>query len=115
MSRELRVGASKVCINPAPDMYPIPNRISDFGLEPMQQWEPYDDMNCRAIAIDTGWARLMFLSFELSGAPEFPDYPETIAAETGFPADNIFITGTHNHTARKSTQLKNRKPGSAGR
>ena len=99
MSRELRVGASKVCINPAPDMYPIPNRISDFGLEPMQQWEPYDDMNCRAIAIDTGWARLMFLSFELSGAPEFPDYPETIAAETGFPADNIFITGTHNHTA----------------
>lgn len=95
----LRVGAAKVCINPAPDMYPIPNWITDFGLEPMQQMEPYDDMNCRAIAIDTGKDRLMFLTFELAGAPEFPNYPEDVAKACGFPADMIFIMGTHNHSA----------------
>lgn len=96
---ELKVGAAKRCINPTPDMYPIPNKISDFGLEPMSQEAPYDDMDCRAIAVDTGKAKLLFLTFELSGAPEFPNYPEDIARETGFPEDMVFIMGTHNHSA----------------
>lgn len=95
----LRAGAGKVCINPTPDMYPIPGYITDFGLEPMQQIEPYDDMNCRAIAVDTGHVKLLFLTFELGGAPEFPNYPETISDATGVPADMIFIMGTHNHSA----------------
>lgn len=94
-----RVGAAKVCINPTPDMYPIPNQMSDFGLEPMNQEEPYDDMNCRAIAIDNGGDQLLFLSFELSGAPDYPHYPEDISAATGVPSELIFITGTHNHSA----------------
>lgn len=96
---ELKVGAAKVCINPTEDMYPIPNRMADFGLEEMSQEEPYDDMNCRAIAIDNGKDRLLFLTFELAGAPDFPDYPEDIAKASGFPKDMIFIMGTHNHSA----------------
>lgn len=96
---KLKAGAAKVCINPTPDMYPIPNRISDFGLEPMCQAAPYDDMNCRAIAIDTGKEKVMFLTFELAGAPDYPHYREDIAAATGFKADLIFIFGTHNHSA----------------
>ncbi|MBD5393158.1 MAG: hypothetical protein HDR71_02580 [Lachnospiraceae bacterium] len=96
---ELKVGAAKVSINPAPEMYPIPNRISDFGLEPMSQEAAYDDMDCRAIAIETGKTKLMFLTFELAGAPDYPHYPEDISAATGFPSDLIFIMGTHNHSA----------------
>lgn len=95
----LKVGAAKVSINPTPDMYPIPNRISDFGLEPMRQEGVYDEMNCRAIAIDNGTEKIMLLTYELAGAPDFPDYPQTISDATGFPADMIFIMGTHNHTA----------------
>ncbi len=94
-----QAGAAKVSINPTPDMYPIPNRVADFGLEPMSQEAAYDEMNCRAIALDTGKSRLLFLTFELAGAPDFPQYPEDIAKETGVPADQIFIMGTHNHSA----------------
>ncbi|MCC8045952.1 MAG: neutral/alkaline non-lysosomal ceramidase N-terminal domain-containing protein [Clostridiales bacterium] len=104
---ELKVGAAKLCINPTADMYPIPNKMTDFGLEPMSQEAPYDDMNCRAIAIDTGETKLMFLTFELAGAPEYPHYPEDIAFAVGFPPDQIFIMGTHNHSApryRKSPE-----------
>ncbi|MDO4333405.1 MAG: hypothetical protein Q4C58_12085 [Eubacteriales bacterium] len=97
--RKLKVGAAKVCINPTPDMYPIPNRITDFGLEPMSQEAPYDDMNCRAIAVDNGKKKLLFLTFELAGAPEFPHYPGDIAEATKVPEDMIFIMGTHNHSA----------------
>lgn len=96
---KLKVGAAKVCINPTPDMYPIPNKISDFGLEPAAQELPYDDMNCRAIAIDTGKDKLLFLTFELGGAPEYPGYPKDIADATGFPEELVFIMGTHNHSA----------------
>lgn len=95
----LRAGAGKVCINPTPDMYPIPGFITDFGLEPMQQMEPYDDMNCRAIAVDTGRTKLLFLTFDLGGAPDFADYPEAVSAAAGVPAEFIFIMGTHNHSA----------------
>lgn len=96
---KLRVGAAKVCINPTPDMYPIPNKISDFGLEPMSQELPYDDMNCRAIAIDNGKEKILLLTFELGGAPEYPHYPKDIAEATGFPEELVFIMGTHNHSA----------------
>lgn len=96
---QLLVGAAKVSIDPTPDLYPIPNRISDFGLEPMSQEAPYDEMNCRAIAIDNGQTRLLFLAFELAGAPEFPDYPRTIGETVGIPEEHVFITGTHNHSA----------------
>ena len=99
MNQKLMVGAAKVCINPAPDMYPVAGTMTDFGLEPMKQMEPYDDMNCRAIAIDNGSTKVMFVSFELAGAPEYPHFPEDISAATGFPAEHIFITGTHNHSA----------------
>ena len=96
---DLFVGAAKVSINPTPDMYPIPNKITDFGLEPMSQEAAYDEMNCRAIAIDNGRAKLLLLTFELAGAPEFPDYPADIAQATGFCQDLVFIMGTHNHSA----------------
>ena len=99
MKTQLLAGAARVCINPAPDMYPIPGKITDFGLEPMQQEEPYDDMNCRALAVDNGTQRMLLLTFELAGAPEFPEYPQEVGAAAGVPADMVFIVGTHNHAA----------------
>lgn len=106
----LKVGAGKVCINPTPDMYPIPNKITDFGLEPMSQEEPYDDMFCRAIAIDNGKEKVMFLTFELGSSPEYPHYPEDIAKETGFPASHIFIFATHNHSAPRYRKKNGKNP-----
>lgn len=95
----LQVGAAKKCINPTSDMYPIPNKISDFGLEPMSQEMPYDDMNCRAIAVDTGKEKLLFLTFELAGAPDYPDYRKKLADACAMKEDAVYIMGTHNHSA----------------
>ncbi len=102
---KLKVGAGKACINPSPDMYPVPGSMTDFGLEPMQQMEPYDDLNCRAIAIETDKSKVMFLTFELGSAPNFPGYTEEIAKATGFPKENIFIAGTHNHSAPRTPRV----------
>lgn len=107
---KLYVGAAKACINPTADMYPIPNKIADFGLEPMSQEAAYDDMNCRAIAIDNGTQRLLFITFELGGAPEFPNYPEAIAQATGVSVQYIFIMGTHNHSAPRYRKGPNMTP-----
>lgn len=106
----LRVGAAKVNINPTPDMYPIPNRVADFGLEPVSQEAAYDGMDCRAIAIDTGREKLMFLTFELAGAPDYPDYPRIIAEAAGFPEELIFIMGTHNHSAPRYRKNEDNPP-----
>lgn len=42
--RKLMVGAAKACINPTPDMYPIPSSFADWGVAPLLQSEIYDDM-----------------------------------------------------------------------
>ncbi len=94
----LRAGAARVCINPADDMFPVPFLMTDFGLEPMQQEEKYDDMNCRAIFVDNGEKKVLFVCYELGGAPVFPGYLKTISDATGVPEDAIYITATHNHT-----------------
>lgn len=94
---QLKAGAAKVCINPTQDMYPIPNLVGDFGMEPVPQVEPYDDMNCRAIAVESCGKKILFLTFELGGAPDFPGYPDDISKATGIDSEYIFITATHNH------------------
>lgn len=95
----LKVGAGKASINPTPDMYPVPSPpVSDWGLKPIQIEAIYDDMNCRAIAIDNGKEKMMFISYELSGPPHIRDFTQQIESLTGFPKENIVIYGTHNHT-----------------
>ncbi len=98
----LKVGAGIACINPTPDLFPWPKPPeSDWGLAPETIEGIYDDMNCRAIAIDNGKDKFMFIAFELSGVPVIPELPGQIAQATGFPEDNILLFGTHNHTGVK--------------
>ena len=98
---KLLVGAAKVCINPTPDMYPIPTSHKDWGAASSAQQCAYDDMHVRAIAIDNGTDRLMFVVYELSGPPAVEGLAELIGEATGFPAENIIIAATHNHTGCK--------------
>jgi len=92
-----KAGAGKACINPSPDMFPLPTtKSSDWGLDPITTDCVYDDMNCRAIAIETETAKLLILSYELPGIPTIDGIHEKIATATGF--DDVIITATHNHT-----------------
>lgn len=94
----LKVGAGKACMDPTPDMYPIPGQRTDFGLPPMQYEEKYDSCNVRAIALDNGAVKVMLMAFE-GTVPSEQEYVDGLAELTGIPAGNIFIVATHNHTA----------------
>ena len=104
----LKVGAGKACINPTPDMYPIPSSFADFGVEPLLQRGIYDDMFCRAIIVDTGADRCMFLIYETINCPAAPGLRELAAEASGVPAENIIMAGTHNHSAAKDNHANGR-------
>ncbi len=106
--RKLMVGAAKACINPTPDMYPIPSSFADWGVAPLLQSEIYDDMYCRAIVIDNGSEKLLMLSYELANYPAAPGLVEKLTEITGIPAENIFISATHNHSAPKDNHSENK-------
>lgn len=109
---KLMVGAAKACINPTPDMYPIPSSFADWGVAPLLQSEIYDDMYCRTIVIDNGSEKLLLLSYELANHPAAPGLVEKLVEVTGIPAGNIIISATHNHSAPRDnhTALKNNSP-----
>ena len=95
----LLVGAGKASLNPTPELFPFPvPNSADWGLKPKSPETIYDDMDCRAIAIDNGKDKILFVAFELSGVPNVEDLYGKIAKETGFPKENIILAGTHNHT-----------------
>lgn len=106
---KLRVGAAKACINPTADMYPIPSSFADWGVAPLLQSEIYDDIYCRAVIIDNGSEKILLLSYELANHPAAPGLVEKLTEVTGIPAENIFISATHNHSAPKDnhTAFKN--------
>ena len=111
----LRVGAGKASLNPTPDMFPFPTPAkSDWGLKPISEETTYDDMNCRAIAIDNGKDRIIFVSFELSGVPNVDDLYEAVAEASGFPKENVILIGTHNHTGYHDTDPRGKYEGVPG-
>lgn len=109
---KLMVGAAKACINPAPDMYPIPSSFADWGVEPLLQSAVYDDLFCRAVIIDNGTEKMLIMSYELANYPAAPGLVEMLAETTGISEDMIFLSATHNHSAPKDnhTALKNNSP-----
>lgn len=109
---QLKVGAGKACINPTPDMYPIPNSFTDWGQEPLLQTAAYDDMFCRALLIDSGTDKTLLVVYETTGYPGAPGLMEKVSDATGIPAERIFFAGTHNHSAAKDTHTatKNNSP-----
>ena len=108
----IKVGASKKCINPSKDMYPIPSSFSDFGSEPLLQSDIYDDMFVRTIIIDNGKDRFLICVYETQGYPGVPNIKEILAKAAGCKIDNVLIAGTHNHSSAKDVHggLENNSP-----
>lgn len=57
----LKVGASRVCMNPPADFFPTPDQRNFEGM--------YNDMFCRAIAVEQGESRLLFVTWETERVP----------------------------------------------
>lgn len=87
----LKVGASKVCMNPPQDLFPTPDHRHFEGM--------YDDMFCRAIAIEQGEKRLLFVTYETERVPYIPDLAAQIAKASGYPEESVILAATDNHTS----------------
>lgn len=61
--------------------------------------DKYDECNVRALALENDRLKLLFMVFDLSDIPEVPDLEKKISSVTGFPAEDIIIIVTHNHTS----------------
>lgn len=90
----IKVGASKLCIDPSEEWYPIHGMFNDVLAD-----QKYDECDCRALAIETDSEKVLMLVYELSHPPVLEGFVEEISKTTGFPGNRIFISATHNHTS----------------
>lgn len=90
----LKVGASKVCITPPPEMlpFPLPFGRGEYG-------KVYKDIYVRAAVIESGEKRVVFLAYELGGVGMTEETTRLIEQKYGIPPANVFFSATHNHDA----------------
>ena len=94
----LRAGASKVDITPAPDaalpMSGYANRTAGFK-------SIHDDLNVRAIVVDDGATQAALIGCEVIGisAALWEKIAERLTQETRIPRDHIMLASVHTHAA----------------
>ena len=74
----LRAGASKVCIDPPKEMYPFP---TNFGMTD----ESRNPCHVRALVLDNGKRKILFIVYEMSDIPSNPDLIPAISKASGIP------------------------------
>ena len=92
MDKKLYCGAAKVTIDPPAEMYPFP---SNFGMMD----ESRNPCHVRALALDNGERRILFVVYEMSDLPSDPGLAAALSEASGIPAEDIIIAVTHNHSA----------------
>lgn len=93
---KIQVGAAKLSVTPAPDMFPFPLLIVKGEYGAVRKGE---ELHVRAIVVDNGKDVFLFESFEMAGVP-LPDIlHERLGKEYGLKKENILLSATHNHSA----------------
>ncbi|MBR2668904.1 MAG: hypothetical protein IKE36_03800 [Solobacterium sp.] len=96
MTKQLLVGAAKLCINPAPELFPFELSFSGDQYTGVKEGQ---DIHVRAITVDNGEKKVIFLGFELGGVPDPKRLQKLLKEKYGYEKDEIFATATHNHSA----------------
>lgn len=94
MNSHLFVGAAKKRITPSEKLLPDLRGLRDCRFGGV-----LDDLYVRVIAIGDGQNKALIISFDLDKAPYPAENLEKISEQTGIPQENIFLLGTHTHTA----------------
>lgn len=88
----LRVGAGRACVDPPASAYPFP---STFGMMDALR----DSCHVRAIALENGEKKILFVIYELADLPRVPDLEEKLGAIWGIGKENVILCVTHNHSS----------------
>ena len=97
----LKVGASKKCISPKEDMLPSPQAVLNGDAQ--YTWVR-KDIYVRAIAIDNGKKKLVFIVTETNNANVLTIRKE-VAKKNNIPEENVFMCNSHNHSATNTLDL----------
>ncbi|MCD7820106.1 MAG: hypothetical protein LUH07_13830 [Lachnospiraceae bacterium] len=91
---QIQVGAGKAKIDVPEELYPFPiyesYRFDEMGNS--------GSLYARAIVIDNGETRFLFVGSDVSDAPG-EALRERIHSEFFIPLSNMYVTATHNHSA----------------
>lgn len=90
--KQLLVGIGKACISPNKEMFPILIYENQYYEDMLQ------DVYARAIALDNGDTKFLFISVECNPTI-YKEHKEYISEKYDIPIDHIFATCTHNHSA----------------
>lgn len=88
----LRVGAGITPLSYPEENYPAATQFAVCEKK-------YDECFCRAVAIESGDKKILFMAYDLSDQPEVPELEKSISEKTGFPENDIVLSVTHNHTS----------------
>src|SRR5687767_7495372 len=94
----LRAGASRVVITPAPDAA-LP--MSGYSGRKAGFKAIHDDLHVRAIVVDDGMNQAALIACEVIGisAVLWEKIVERVTRETAIPRDNIILAAVHTHSA----------------
>ena len=71
------------------------------GFHPFPSTHIHDDLHARCLVLDNGQTRLAFVVCDLLGLSRYlcDEARRLVQEETGIPAGNVMISGTHTHSA----------------
>lgn len=99
MGKQLRVGASRTCITPGPEYFPIEHfRNHMTGQPSIFSGKIAEDIFLRVVLADNGETRLVWAVLDLPGVPESEEVRQLIADCAGVPESSVIYTCTHNHS-----------------
>ncbi len=100
MSALYMAGAARVCITPAPDLFPVTHFMNHMtpGKPSVFSGKIREDIFVRALVAEQGEERVVLVVVDLPGTPEVPENVRLISECAGVDEDHVIYTCTHNHS-----------------
>jgi|GEM_PF-1768213 len=95
----LYAGASRTCITPGPEYFPIEHFNNHMTRKPsIFSGKIAEDIFFRVIVVENKRKRIVFAVMDLPGVPESKEITQLIADCAGVSEEYVIYTATHNHS-----------------
>lgn len=95
----LYVGASRICITPGPEYFPMEHFNNHMTGKPsVFSGKIAENIFLRVILIENDGVRIVWAVVDLPGVPEAEEVTKYIAECAGVSEENVIYTCTHNHS-----------------
>ena len=100
MNTAYMAGAARVCITPAPELFPVTHFMNHMtpGKPSVFSGKIREDIFVRALVVQQGEERVALVVADLPGTPEVPENMRIIAECAGVDEEHVIYTCTHNHS-----------------